>query len=82
MEIKLNTDQLAKAITEALTKSAQPNTAKRKTKEPWKTPRLSIDKDGFWLEDVHLPMVTRFSLKDDGGKDGCFILDIELEVTL
>ena len=62
--------------------NAPRDTAEHKEKTAWKTPRLTIDKDGFWLGNVNLPTVTRFTLKNDPSNDGTFTLDVELEVTL
>ena len=78
--------ELSKQILETVKllddENAPQDTAGQKEEMFWKPPRLTIDKDGFWLGNVHLPTVTRFSLKNDPSNDGTFTLDIELEVTL
>lgn len=78
--------ELSKQILETVKllndENAPQNTVEQKERTAWETPRLSMDKDGFWLGDVHLPVVTRFCLKNSPSNNGIFTLDMELEVTL
>lgn len=83
-ELRKAIDELEKIELDILIddEKAPQNTAEQKEEMLWKLPRLTIDKDGFWLDSVHLPTVTRFALKNNPSNDGTFTLDIELEVTL
>lgn len=83
-ELREALDELEKIELDILIdhENASQDTAERKEERLWKTPRLTIDKYGIWLGDVHLPTVTHFALKNNPSNDGTFTLDIELEVTL